>query len=372
MAPPENDSFLNLIRPRQRGRLKVYIGMIAGVGKTYRMLQEAHELLAAGVDVKIGLVEPHDRAETLALVDGLPQIARKKVFYKGRAWEEMDLEAILETRPEVVLVDELAHTNLPGSLHEKRWQDVLALLAAGIHVITAFNVQHLESVVDRVERIAGIEVRERIPDKLLAYADEVVNLDLPAEDLIKRLKEGKIYRGDRIQRALEHFFRPDQILQLRDLALRQVAALVERKIQRSLPQASRMPLERFLACISTNDEGARKIIRKTARLAAHYQASWWVLYVQLPRERSDRIALATQRKLLHNLKWATELGAEVVRAKGEDVPELIYQTAIAHQITTLVLGKPHFSAYRQLTGRNYFDRLLKKLVDREIDVVLVF
>lgn len=368
----QEEKFLNLIRQRKKGKLKVYIGMIAGVGKTYRMLQEAHELLQAGVDVKIGYIEPHDRRDTLALVPGLPEIPRKRVFYKGKELEEMDLEAILHLRPDVVLVDELAHTNIPGSKNGKRWQDVRDIIEAGINVITAFNVQHLESMIDRVQKISGIEVKESIPDRILAFADEVVNIDLPAEDLIKRLKAGKIYSGDRIQRALDNFFQPEQILQLRDLALRQVALLVEQKIQDTLPQSSRMPLEKFVACISTNHEGAKKIIRKTSRMAARYQAKWYVLYVQISKENTDRIALADQRKLLQNLKWATELGAEVIKLKGDDVPGLIFETAQENQITNIVLGKPHFSLWRQLTGKNYFDQLLKKLVDKEIDVILVF
>ncbi len=346
--------------------------MIAGVGKTYRMLQEAHEMLKAGVDVRIGVIEAHGREETIALVHGIPVVPARKVFYKGHELEEMDLEAILDIRPEVVLVDELAHTNIPGSNHEKRWQDVVAILQSGISVISAFNVQHLESMVDRVEKIAGIEVKERIPDKVLEYADEVVNIDLPAEDLIKRLRSGKIYKGERIQSALDHFFQPEKILQLRDLALRQVASQVERKIEKQLPSAARMPIEKFMACISTNYEGGKEIIRKTARLADHYQSEWYVLYVQTRRESADKINLAAQRKLLANLKWAAELGAKVLRKQMDDVPEAIFQTALENKATNIVIGRPTFSLYRQLTGRNYFDKLLKKIAETEIDVIIVF
>lgn len=366
------DNFLQLIRNRKKGRLKIYIGMIAGVGKTYRMLQEAHELLKANVDVQIGFIETHNRKETVALVDGIPKIPLKEVFYKGRVLKEMDLEGIISSKPDVVLVDELAHTNIPGSKNEKRYQDVIDLIEAGINVISAFNVQHLESMVDRVQKIAGIEVKECIPDKIMQYADEVVNIDLPAEDLINRLKAGKIYAGDKIQRALDNFFQPEQILQLRDLALRQVASQVERKIQSSLPQANRMPLEKFMACISSNYEGGKKIIRKTVRMAANYQAKWYVLYIQLPKEQIDKINLKDQRLLLQNLNWATELGAEIIKIKGDNIPNLIYDTAIERNVTNLVMGKPHFSVMRQLTGRNYFDKLLKKLVDKEIDVILIF
>ncbi len=303
---------------------------------------------------------------------GLPEIARKRVFYKGRELEEMDLEAILQRRPAVVLVDELAHTNIPGSRHEKRWQDVEELLKSGISVISAFNVQHLESMIDRVNRIAGIEVSECIPDKLLNLADEVVNIDLPAEDLIKRLKAGKIYKGERIQRALDNFFQPEKILQLRDLALRQVAAQVERKIERNLPATNRMTIERFMACISTNHEGAKKIIRKTARLAAHYQAEWFVLYVQTSRESTNKVDLQLQRKLLANLKWATELGAKTIKIESDEVPEAIFTAATEHQATNIVLGRPTFNLYRQLTGRNHFDKLLKMIANTEIDVIIVF
>lgn len=371
-ASSENARFVDLVRHRRHGTLKVYIGMIAGVGKTHRMLLEAHELLKLGIDVRIGFIETHGREETQQLTEGLPTIPRRQVYYKGRLLEEMDLEPILRERPEVVLVDELAHSNIPGSGNRKRWEDVLEIRKAGISVITAFNVQHLESMVDRVSKISGIKVEETIPDKILEYADEVVNIDLPAGDLIQRLKDGKIYKGEGIARALDNYFLPETILQLRDLALRQVASQVERKIQRDLPASARMPLETFMACISTNDAGARKIIRKTARLADHYQAEWYVLYVRTSREHPDRIDPAQQRKLLANLRWATELGGRVIIKESTDVPEAIFQTAVEHQITNIVMGRPTFGVLRLLTGRNYFDRFLRRIADTEIDVILVF
>lgn len=372
MSEDEKEKFLNLIRQRKKGRLKVYIGMIAGVGKTYRMLQEAHELLSSGIDVKIGLIEPHQREEVWKLTEGIPTISLKKVFYKGHELKEMDLEAILQERPEVVLVDELAHTNIPGSKNKKRWQDVVEILNNGINVITAFNVQHLESMHDRVRQISGIEVSETIPDKFLQYADEVVNIDLPAEDLIKRLKAGKIYQGEGIQRALDNYFQPEKILQLRDLALRKVASQVEKKIESSLPATGRMTIERFMACISTNYEGGRKIIRKTARLADHYQSQWYVLYVKTKREDAGKIDLKSQRKLLENLKWAKQLGAEIMTVNSDDIPRSIFEKAVDLKVTNIVTGRPTFSLWRQLAGRNYFDKLLKRLMDTEIDVIVVF
>src|SRR5262245_60116575 len=198
------EQFLDLIRKSRRGKFKIYIGMSAGVGKTYRMLQEAHALLRNGIDVKIGYIETHNRKETAALIEGLPVIPRRKLFYKGKELEEMDLQAILNLRPEIVIVDELAHTNIEGSKNEKRWQDVLEILEAGINVVSAVNIQHIESLNEYVKQIANIAVQERVPDKVLRMADEVVNIDLTSEELINRLKEGKIYTPDKIQTALSN------------------------------------------------------------------------------------------------------------------------------------------------------------------------
>lgn len=221
--------FLDLIRRSRRGKFKVYIGMIAGVGKTYRMLQEAHEMMDNGIDVQIGYVETHGRAGTEAQLEGLPVIPRKKIFYKGKELEEMDLETILQLHPELVVVDELAHTNVEGCRNKKRWQDVMELLDAGINVVSAINIQHIESLNDEVKEIAGIEVKERVLTGVLQEADEVVNIDLTAEELIARLKSGKIYRPEKIQTALHHFFKTENILQLRELALKEVAFRVEKK-----------------------------------------------------------------------------------------------------------------------------------------------
>ena len=221
--------FLDLIKKSRRGKFKVYIGMIAGVGKTYRMLQEAHDLLDNGVDVNIGYVETHGRAGTEAVLAGLPVIPRRKIFYKGKELEEMDLDAIIRIHPEIVIVDELAHTNVEGSRNEKRWQDVMDLLDEGINVISAVNIQHIESINEEVQGISGIEVKERIPDSVLEEADEVVNIDLTAEELITRLKAGKIYKPDKVALALNNFFKTENILQLRELALKEVALRVEKK-----------------------------------------------------------------------------------------------------------------------------------------------
>src|ERR1700748_3806923 len=232
MAEADNvQHFLELIRQSRRGKFKIYIGMSAGVGKTYRMLQEAQTLLRNGVDVKVGYIETHRRKETESLLEGLPVLPRRKLFYKGKELDELDVQAVINLHPEVVIVDELAHTNIEGSKNEKRWQDVMDILDAGINVISAVNIQHIESLNEEVRNITGIEVSERIPDSVLKEADEVVNIDLTADELITRLKEGKIYSNDKIAVALKNFFQPEKILQLRELALKEVASAVERKIE---------------------------------------------------------------------------------------------------------------------------------------------
>ncbi len=245
--------FLALSQKPERGKLKIYLGMSAGVGKTYRMLQEAHNLLRNGENIKIGFIETHGRKDTQELIEGLPVIPRREVFYKGKRLEELDVQAILLLQPKVVIIDELAHTNIPGSKNEKRWQDVLDVLDAGIDVISALNIQHIESIQEDVKKITGIDVKERVPDKMLQIADEVVNIDLPADELITRLKEGKIYDHAKVQQALQNFFQPDKILQLRELALKEVAGQVERKVDYQITDKLKpFRHERFLACISSN------------------------------------------------------------------------------------------------------------------------
>jgi len=373
MAANNNNEqlFIDLIRKRRRGRCKIYIGMIAGVGKTYRMLQEAHALLRNGIDVKIGFIETHQRAETHALLQGLPLIPRRRLFYKGKELEELDVQAVINLHPEIVIIDELAHSNIGGSKNEKRWQDVLDILDAGINVITAVNIQHIESLQKNVKEIAGIEVSERIPDSILQQADEVVNIDLTADELVTRLQEGKIYTPDKIERALQNFFQRDKILQFRELALKEVASQVERKVETELPRAAALRHERFLACISSNDKTARNVIRKTARLANYYHSKWWLLYVQVPAEDADKIGLAAQRHLINNFKLATELGAEVIRVKNDDISKGIIATAEEQGITTICIGKPHLRLFNVILKTAIFNKLLNKLSASSIDVVIL-
>lgn len=365
------EHFLDLIKKSRRGKFKIYIGMSAGVGKSFRMLQEAQSLLKNGIDVKIGFIETHGRKETHALLEGLPIVPRRKLFYKGKELEEMDVQAIINLRPEVVVVDELAHTNIEGSQNEKRWQDVMDILSAGINVISAVNIQHIESLNEEIKLITGIEVSERIPDSVLAQADEVVNIDLTSDELIARLKEGKIYHSDKIETALKNFFKSENILQLRELALKEVAIQVERKVEKEIPKHTGLRHEKFLACISSNDSTSRAIIRKTARLASYYNSSWYVLYVQTPKESANNIALDKQRHLINNYKLATELGAEVIIKEGTNVAKTIAAVAEEKAITTICVGNPHLTVFALIMATNTFNELLKKLKTLDIDLVIL-
>ncbi len=363
--------FLDLIQKSRRGKFKIYIGMSAGVGKTFRMLQEAHTLLKNGIDVKIGYIETHNRKETHELLAGLPVIPRRTIFYKGKQLEEMDVQAIINLRPEVVIVDELAHTNIQGSKNEKRWQDVLEILEAGINVISAVNIQHIESLNQDVKRITNVDVQERVPDNVLRIADEVVNIDLTSDELISRLKEGKIYTEDKILTALNNFFKSDQILQLRELALKEVASQVVRKVEKEIPQNIALRHEKLLACISSNDKTAKNVIRKTARLASYYNSEWYVLYVETPKESSDTIALDKQRYLINNFKLATELGAEVIKVKDKNITEAMLEVVKQKQITTVCIGKPHFNLFKVILSTTIFNRLLNNLSLSNIDLVIL-
>ena len=363
--------FLDLKKKSRRGTFKVYIGLIAGVGKSYRMLQEAHDLLDNGVDVQIGYIETHGRAGTEALIEGLPLIPRRKIFYKGKELEEMDLETIIRIHPEIVIVDELAHTNVEGSLNEKRWQDVLTLLDEGINVISAINIQHIESVNEEVQDICGIEIKERVPDSVLQEADEVVNIDLTAEELITRLKAGKIYRPDKIQVALNNFFKTENILQLRELALKEVALRVEKKVENEVVMSMGVRHEKFMACISSHEKTPRRIIRKAARLATRYNTTFVALYVQTPRESMDRIDLASQRHLLNHFKLVAELGGEVVQVQSKDVLGSIVRTCRERQITTICMGSPRLRVSNALCAVFAYKKFLANLAQANVDLIIL-
>jgi two-component system, OmpR family, sensor histidine kinase KdpD len=372
---PRPIDLLEPVEKGRRGRLKLYLGFAAGVGKSYQMLVEAHGLRKRGVDVAVGLIEPHGRPETEALVAGLEVVPRRAVDYRGVNITEMNLDDILKRNPAVALVDELAHTNLPGSRNKKRYQDVLELLAAGINVIGAFNVQHLKSLNDVVERATGVKVRETIPDRFLRQADQVVNLDLAVEDLQERLRAGKIYGPDRIPGALEHLFSERNLTHLRELALREVAESLERASAspRSAARAGPAPLRstrnRVMVCLSSWSPRATALLRKGSRLAGRLATDWFVVFVETPQERPDRIDAEAQRQLLTSTDTARELGAEVVRLHDPDPVEAILQFAHSHSIGHIVVGRSQQPFWKQALGRSIPLRLARRATGFDLHIV---
>lgn len=355
---PKYQEFISLIQKSKRGKLKVYIGMSAGVGKTYRMLQEAHSLVKTGIDVKIGFVETHRRPETHQLLEHLPIIPMKEFFYKGKKIAEMDTDAIIQAHPEIVIVDELAHSNIEGSKNEKRWQDVMDILNAGIHVITAVNIQHLESLHHQVKTITQVDVKERVPNQFLTEADEIVNIDLTAEDLIERLKAGKIYTAEKIALALQNFFKTEHILQLRELALKEVASFVEKKVKSGVTHQKTGIHEHIIACISSNHQKSQKIIRVTARMAQQLSCTWSVLYVQTPEESHQHITLEKQKHLINNLNLAKSLGAEIVKLKVDAVIKGIETEISRRNATMICVGKPRTSFWGNFWKKNLLLELI--------------
>jgi two-component system sensor histidine kinase KdpD len=361
---PGMPSFLDLVRQRERGKLKLYIGSAAGTGKTYRMLQEAHDLRRRGIDVVVGYVETHGRTETDAQIGSLEIVPRTQLQYRGVTLEEMDVDAVIVRRPQVALVDELAHTNAPGSRNGKRWQDVLLLLDEGISVISAVNVQHLESLNDVVESTIGVTVRETVPDWVVAQADQVVNLDISAEDLRQRLRDGKIYRAEKIETALAHFFTDDNLSTLRELALREVASSVDRSREEhvrreELPVARiRKTVDRVMACLSSDPPLSRFLLRKASRIAGRLNSDWYCVYVQTPAEAADKIDTSLQRQLVENIQLAQSLGAEVVKLQGEDVAKSLLQFAAERGVTLAIVGQARRSRWYRLRRGNVVNRLL--------------
>ncbi len=348
---PTPEQFLSLIRRQTRGRLKVYLGSAAGTGKTYAMLREGHRLKSQGVDVVIGLVETHGRRETAEQIGDLEIIPPRVVEYRGVTLREMDADAVIIRRPTVCLVDELAHTNAPGSRHPKRFQDVEDLIHAGIHVITTVNVQHLESLYDEIERVTNVRVKERIPDRVLAEADQIVNVDISVEDLIERLNTGKVYPPDRINAALENFFTPSNLTRLREITLTEIAHLIDRRTRRA--EADQFPLsatDRVMVGISSRSPNAPALLRKTARIADRLNVPWYAVYIQTPLEDLTRIDAATQRLLSKNLELAQQLGGIPMTFRGPDVSSTMLAFAHEYAIKIIVVGKSRQPWYKQLNG----------------------
>ena len=365
---PRPEHFLGLLRYQQRGRLKVYLGFAPGVGKTYEMLQEGHRLKRQGLDVVIGVVETHGRADTAAQVSDLEQVPRRKFEYRGVVLEEMDVDAVLARKPTVVLVDELAHTNAPGGRNSKRYQDVEELLRAGISVITAMNIQHLESLYDIIERFTRVKVKERVPDHVLAGADQIVNVDVPAEDLQERLRQGKVYPSERVEKALANFFTGDNLSRLRELALEEIATALDRQRQKKGGPADNGS-DRIMVCLSSRSPNVQRLLRKAARQADRFNAPWYAVYVQTPRERVEKVDAATQRQVSDSLALAQQLGGIAMPFTGPSFEAAVAAFVAEYRITHILMGRSLRPWYQRWFGQTALERLLHAVP--QVDVTLV-
>jgi two-component system, OmpR family, sensor histidine kinase KdpD len=372
------DDFLAVLKAHRRAPLKIYLGMAAGVGKTVAMLKDGKRLVAEGVDVACAIVETHGRAATVAETEGVELIPRKTITYRNVPLEEMDLEAVLARKPAVALVDELAHTNVSGSKNEKRWQDVEELLDAGISVMATLNVQHLESLHDIVLRETGVDVRERIPDRIVSGADEVVVIDLPPSELQERLREGKVYPPEKVEHALRRFFTGKNLAALRQLALREVANAVERRGQREpAPQSGELArerahpvdAERVMVSMSSRPSATRRLLRHGTRLAGGLNSRWFVVYVRTSSETPERIDSSSLRSLTENIRLAKELGAEVVRLEGTDVVAALAEFAQSRGITHAVFGRTGQTRLQERIRGSILSEFMRAVP--EVDVLVV-
>lgn len=366
---PAPERFLALIREQQRGRLKVYLGFAAGVGKTFEMLQEGQRLKKQGVDVVIGMVETHGRADTAAQIGDLERVPRRRIEYRGVVLEEMDLDALLKRHPQVALVDELAHTNAPESRNAKRYQDVQELLQAGIHVISTLNIQHLESLYDIVESCTGVKVKERVPDYILGLADQIVNVDLSAEDLQERLRGGKVYPRERIDSALSNFFTEENLTRLREMALEEIRHLLDRRRQAQHAEGQPTPSGRVMVCISSRSPNVHVLLRKAARLADRLHAPWYSVYIKTPREDLARVDAATERRIADMQKLAHQLGAVPMNYAGADFASAVANFVREYGITHILLGRTQRPWYKRWFGQSPLDSLLRAV--RGVDVIVV-
>ena len=368
---PSADALLERIKETERARLRIYIGAAPGVGKTYEMLQEAHALRSRGLDVVVGFVETYGRRDTEAQLKDLEVVRRRKIEYRGVTMEEMDVEAVIRRRPQVCVVDELAHTNVPGSRHDKRYQDVLEILDANIHVMTAVNIQHLETLNDAVARATTVRVRETVPDTFLDRADEIINVDVTVEELRNRLREGKIYRPEKIEQALTNFFRKGNLSTLRELALRAVADNVSQKAANYRIREGLEPAlipERVMVCMSSNALAPR-VIRTGARIAGRLGARWYAVYVETPREQPGRIDPDDADALQDNIRLAESLGATVVRVRAERPAEGLIAFAQREGVTHVIFGQTARSRWELLWRGSTLDRFLGAVPDAAVQVV---
>jgi len=365
------EALLARLKEQDRARLRIYIGAAPGVGKTYAMLQEAHALRSRGLDVVVGIVETYGRPDTEAQLKDIEVVPRRAVEYRGTRLEEMDIDAIIARQPQLCVVDELAHTNVPGSRNEKRHQDVHDLLDAGIHVMTAVNIQHLETLNDAVAKVTGVRVRETVPDTFLDRADEVINVDVTVEELRNRLRQGKIYKPEKVEQALTHFFRKGNLSTLRELALRAVADEVGEKAASYRMREGLEPAlipERVMVCMSSNALAPR-VVRTGARIAGRLGAKWYAVWVETPHEQPGRIRPDDSDALQQNIRLAESLGATVVKVRAERPAEGLIAFAQREGITHVIFGQSARPRWELLLRGSTIDRFLSAVRDAAVQVV---
>jgi two-component system, OmpR family, sensor histidine kinase KdpD len=370
-SPSAAESVLARVKGEGRARLRLYIGAAPGVGKSYRMLEDAHELRRGGVDVVIGFIEPHGRADTKALVGDLEQVAMRELEYRGVLLREMDVEAIKARRPAIAVVDELAHTNVPGSTHQKRYEDVIELLGSGISIISAVNIQHIESLNDAIASTTGVRVRETIPDWVLKRADEVVNVDVSIETLRDRLRQGKIYDPAKIEQALSNFFRNGNLTALRELALRQLATDQAGKAQayRDREGLERPVIPEKVMVAMASRGSARTLLRVGSRIAGRLASDWYAVYVETPKEEPGRIVPQDHVALADNIRFAQQLGAKVVKLKSSKVADALVEFAKREGITHVIFGQSARSRWDLLMHGSIVDRFLRDVRNATVQIV---
>ena len=368
---PSPESLLAKLKEGEQARLRVYIGAAPGVGKTFQMLEDAQQLKRQGTDIVVAVVETHGREDTKAMIGDLERAPMRRIEYRGVVLEEMDVEAVIARRPAIAIVDELAHTNVPGSKNRKRFEDALDLLGAGISVITAVNIQHLESLNDAVARTTGVRVRETVPDYFLRRADEVVNVDVSVDTLRTRLRQGKIYGVEKIEQSLNNFFRKGNLSALRELSLRQVATDQATKAhdyreREGLEQAV-IP-EKVMVCIASRGS-AKRLLRTGSRIAGRLAGDWYAIYVETPREELGRIKPADYAALQENIRFAEELGAKVVKLKARRVADALIEFARSEGITHVIFGQSSRTRWNILRHGSVINRFLDEVRDATVHVV---
>ena len=366
------ESLLQMIQEAERAKLRVYIGAAAGVGKTFQLLEDAHLLKKEGIDVVIGAIETHGRRETAEQIKDLEAVPPLKLDYRGATFDEMDVEGIIARHPAVVVVDELAHTNIDGAKNAKRYQDVLELLDHGISVITAVNIQHIESLNDIVARTTGVQVRETVPDKFFKRADEIIDVDVSVDTLRTRLRQGKIYKPEKIEQALNNFFRKGNLSALRELALRQVAlhqSVQDEEYRQREGLEQFHPPEKVMVCMASRGSACR-LLRAGARIVGRYAyGEWYAVYVETPDEEPGRIDPKAYATLQENIRLAENLGAIVIKLKGKNVSDELLRFAREHEITHVIFGQSARTRWQILWKGSVINRFLREVTDAAVHVI---